>query len=90
MKKGDVYPYASTLYLISQRLGVDVNYFFDIGMTPRLDYVEEVIYQLKIARRTRNYEEMQQIVKAEENSPLFLQNKKKSSIDSLAQGNIRI
>lgn len=45
-------------------------------MTPRLDYVEEVIYQLKIARRTRNYEEMQQIVKAEENSPLFLQNKK--------------
>ncbi|KRF50817.1 helix-turn-helix domain-containing protein [Peribacillus frigoritolerans] len=76
IEKGDVYPYASTLYLISQRLGVDVNYFFDIGMTPRLDYVEEVIYQLKIARRTRNYEEMQQIVKAEENSPLFLQNKK--------------
>ncbi|MBR8644357.1 helix-turn-helix transcriptional regulator [[Brevibacterium] frigoritolerans] len=27
IEKGDVYPYASTLYLISQRLGVDVNYF---------------------------------------------------------------
>lgn len=76
IEKGDVYPYASTLYLISQRLGVDVNYFFDIGMTPRLDYVEEVIHQLKIARRTRNYEEMQQIVKMEEKNPLFIQNKK--------------
>lgn len=76
IEKGDVYPYASTLYLISQRLGVDVNYFFDIGMTPRLDYVEEVIHQLKISRRTRNYEEMQQIVKTEEKNPLFIQNKK--------------
>lgn len=76
IEKGDVYPYASTLYLISQSLGVDVNYFFDIGMTPRLDYVEEVIHQLKISRRTRNYEEMQQIVKTEEKNPLFIQNKK--------------
>lgn len=76
IEKGDVYPYASTLYLISQRLGVDVNYFFDIGMTPRLDYVEEVIHQLKLARKYRNYEELQQIVSTEEKNPLFLQNKK--------------
>lgn len=76
IEKGVVYPYASTLYLISQRLGVDVNYFFDIGMTPRLDYVEEVIHQLKIARRDLNYEEVRQIVKSEENNPLFIQNKK--------------
>lgn len=76
IEKGDVYPYASTLYHISQRLGVDVNYFFDIGMTPRLDYIQEVKNQLKIARRTMNYAEMEQIVKAEENNPLFKQNKR--------------
>ncbi|MFD0050328.1 helix-turn-helix domain-containing protein [Actinomycetes bacterium NPDC127524] len=76
IEKGDVYPYASTLYLISQRLGVDVNYFFDIGMTPRLDYVQEVTHQLKLTRRTMNYPEMKQIVKTEQNNPLFLQNTK--------------
>ncbi|WP_153126517.1 helix-turn-helix domain-containing protein [Peribacillus tepidiphilus] len=76
IEKGDVYPYASTLYLISKKLGVDVNYFFDIGMTPRLDYVQEVSYQLKITRRSMNYEEMRQIVETEEKNPLFIQNKR--------------
>jgi transcriptional regulator with XRE-family HTH domain len=76
IEKGDVYPYASTLYLISEKLGVDVNYFFDIGMTPRLDYVQEVSNQLKIARKSMNYDEIREIVEAEENNPLFLQNKR--------------
>ncbi|WP_409303122.1 tetratricopeptide repeat protein [Peribacillus sp. SCS-155] len=80
IEKGDVYPYASTLYLISQKLGVDVNYFFDIGMTPRLDYVQEVFQQLKLARLSMNYNEIRQIVKAEENNPLFTQNSRNYQI----------
>ncbi|MFJ7977721.1 helix-turn-helix domain-containing protein [Peribacillus sp. NPDC096379] len=76
LEKGDVFPYASTLYLISQKLGVDVNYFFDMGMTPRLDYVNEVINQLRNARRTMNYQEIRDIVVAEENNPLFKQHKR--------------
>ncbi|CAM3558873.1 helix-turn-helix domain-containing protein [Aeromicrobium ponti] len=76
IEKGDVFPYASTLYLISQRLGVDVNYFFDIGTTPRIDYVQEVSRQLKLARRNLEYEEIYQIVKTEEKNALFLQNRK--------------
>jgi transcriptional regulator with XRE-family HTH domain len=76
IEKGDVYPYASTLYQISQRLGVDVNYFFDIGSTPRLEYVQEVSRQLKLARRNVNYEEMKQVVENEEHNPLFIQNRK--------------
>ncbi|MDQ0218463.1 XRE family transcriptional regulator [Peribacillus cavernae] len=76
IERGDVYPYASTLYLISQRLGVDVNYFFDLGMTPRLDYVQEVKNQLTIARWNMNYTEMEEIVETEENNPLFKQNKR--------------
>lgn len=76
IENGDVYPYASTLYLISERLGVDVNYFFDIGLTPRLDYVQEVCKQLRITRRTMNYEEMKQIVEMEQKNPLFSQNRR--------------
>ncbi|MEG9296044.1 helix-turn-helix domain-containing protein [Mangrovibacillus sp. Mu-81] len=76
IEKGDVFPYASTLYQISQKLGVDVNYFFDIGMTPRLDYVQEVFQQLQILRRSVRYEEMMDIVRAEINNPLFMQNNK--------------
>lgn len=76
IEKGIVFPYASTLYLISQKLGVDVNYFFDIGMTPRLDYVQEVTKQLKIARREHKYHELMEIVKIEEENPLFAQNSK--------------
>lgn len=76
IEKGDVYPYASTLYLISQRLGVDVNYFFDIGTTPRLDYVQEVSRQLKAARRNLDYEGMRELIRAEEKNPLFSQNRR--------------
>ncbi|MFI8687639.1 helix-turn-helix domain-containing protein [Rossellomorea sp. NPDC077527] len=76
IEKGIVYPYASTLYLISQKLGVDVNYFFDIGMTPRLDYIQEVENQLKVLRRNLEFEEMMEIVQTEINNPLFSQNKK--------------
>jgi transcriptional regulator with XRE-family HTH domain len=74
IEKGDVFPYASTLYLISRKLGVDVNYFFDIGMTPRLDYVQEVSRQLQKARRGIKYTEMRDIVTSEEDNPLFFNN----------------
>ncbi|MFE8701730.1 helix-turn-helix domain-containing protein [Cytobacillus sp. FJAT-54145] len=76
IENGDVYPYASTLYLISQRLGVDVNYFFDIGLTPRLDYVQEVSKQLNNARKNMKYNEMKEIVDMEQTNPLFFQNKR--------------
>ncbi|MGP7819768.1 helix-turn-helix domain-containing protein [Niallia sp. 01092] len=76
IEKGEVLPLSSTLYLISQRLGIDVNYFFDIGTTPRLDYVVETSRQLKAARRNTDYNTIKQIVEAEENNPLFTSNKK--------------
>ena len=74
IEKGDVFPYANTLYLISQKLGVDVNYFFEIGSTPRIDYVNEVIAQLKLARRKLQFEELERIISLEEKNPLFTQN----------------
>ena len=76
IEKGEVLPLSSTLYLISKRLGVDVNYFFDIGTTPRLDYVDETFRQLKIARRNTDYQTIKQIVEAEEKNPLFIHHKR--------------
>jgi transcriptional regulator with XRE-family HTH domain len=71
IEKGDIYPSATALYQISVKLGVDVNYFFEIGTTPRLDYLVEVEKQLKHLRINRKFEEIEELVKTEEKSPLF-------------------
>ena len=74
IEKGDIYPSATALYQISEKLGVDVNYFFEIGTTPRLDYVKEVERQLRNFRVKIMYDEMMEVVKAEEKNPLFYRN----------------
>jgi transcriptional regulator with XRE-family HTH domain len=71
IEKGDIYPSAATLYQISKKLGVDVNYFFEIGSTPRLDYVKEVERQLRKLRIKLKYNEMMEVIKVEETNPLF-------------------
>ncbi|PAE25756.1 helix-turn-helix domain-containing protein [Bacillus sp. 7894-2] len=80
IEKGDVLPLASTLYFISQKLGVDINYFFEHGTTPRLDYIQEVNNQLRIARRRLDYPLIKEIVKTEERNPLFTSNKRNYQI----------
>ncbi|MGG1630224.1 helix-turn-helix domain-containing protein [Rossellomorea sp. NRS-1567] len=74
IEKGDIYPSATALYQISQKLGVDVNYFFEIGTTPRLDYVKEVERQLRNLRVKLMYDEMIEMVRTEEKNPLFFRN----------------
>ncbi|MCA1055279.1 helix-turn-helix transcriptional regulator [Rossellomorea aquimaris] len=71
IEKGDIYPSATSLYQISKKLGVDVNYFFEIGSTPRLDYVKEVERQLRTFRIKLKYNEMMEVVQLEESNPLF-------------------
>ncbi|WP_282138623.1 helix-turn-helix domain-containing protein [Rossellomorea aquimaris] len=72
IEKGDIYPSATSLYQISKKLGVDVNYFFEIATTPRLEYVKEVERQLKKLRVKLKYDEIIEIVQTEEKNPLFL------------------
>lgn len=71
IENGDIYPSADALYQIALKLGVDVNYFFEIGTTPRLDYILEVEKQLRYLRVYRKYEEMMDLIKTEEKNPLF-------------------
>lgn len=71
IEKGRIYPLSTTLYLISRKLGVDINYFFDISETPRLDYVNEVIDLVREYIRTRDYEKIERIIKLEKKNPMF-------------------
>ncbi|MGE6754656.1 tetratricopeptide repeat protein [Rossellomorea sp. NPDC071047] len=71
MEKGDIYPSATALYQISLKLGVDVNYFFEIGTTPRIDYFREVERQLRGFGLKRRFTEMMEMVRTELKNPFF-------------------
>ncbi len=71
LENGSEMPSSITLFLISGRLGVDMNYFFNITSTPRLDYVKEFIKQVRYYTGKREYEEVLTLLKAEETSPIF-------------------
>ena len=67
-----------------------MNYFFEIGTTlSLLDYLKEVERQLRKLRKKHRYKVMIEMVRAEENNPLFKE-KGKSSTPVLAQRNIHI
>ncbi|MDW4528227.1 helix-turn-helix transcriptional regulator [Rossellomorea marisflavi] len=71
IEKGESDPNATILYQIAKKLGVDVNYFFHIGSTPRLDYIVEVKKQLRTLRINYKFQEMKEIIRPEEKNPLF-------------------
>ena len=75
IEKGEVYPLANTLYFIAERLGVDVNYFYELATIPHLEYVKAVKEQVRKALNTYNYEEVYSIIKGEKNNPLFSNNR---------------
>ena len=86
IEKGEGYPLASTLYLISQKLDVDINYFYEVASTPKVDYVKEVTLQLKQARSEMKYDIIRDIVKAEKNNPLFREIRKNKQLLLWHQG----
>ncbi|GBF10316.1 helix-turn-helix domain-containing protein [Tepidibacillus sp. HK-1] len=71
IEKGQAIPSAETIYYISERLGVDVNYFFDMAKSSREDYVKEVMSQIRKAIRNRDYLEVMNTVLEVQGHPLF-------------------
>ncbi|WP_167568629.1 helix-turn-helix domain-containing protein [Brevibacillus migulae] len=71
IEKGEVYPLATTLYLIAKKLDVDINFFFEVGNSPRLDYTREVYELIRFYVDKRDYQTVWQIVKVEKRNPLF-------------------
>ncbi|MEW4221565.1 helix-turn-helix domain-containing protein [Rossellomorea marisflavi] len=80
MEKGDIYPSATVLYRISQKLGVDVNYFFEIGSTERFDYIKNVERLLNNYRFKLQYDELIELVRKEEKNPIFINHKENKQL----------
>ncbi|KPB05087.1 helix-turn-helix domain-containing protein [Bacillus sp. CHD6a] len=76
IEKGEVFPLANTLYYIAERLGVDINYFYDLATNPQLSYVKEVFAQVKELLNRSEFEEVYNIVENERKNPLFVNNRK--------------
>jgi transcriptional regulator with XRE-family HTH domain len=74
IEKGAVYPLAPTLYELSSRLGVDINYFFERALFERLDYVEEVYSQIREAINDYDYLKVEEIIKIERKNPIYNKN----------------
>ncbi|WP_347321587.1 helix-turn-helix domain-containing protein [Rossellomorea sp. RS05] len=80
MEKGDIYPSATVLYRISHRLGVDVNYFFELGSTERHDYIKNVERLFHTYRFNLQYDDMIKLIEKEEQNPLFMNNKENKQL----------
>ncbi|MDQ0351869.1 transcriptional regulator with XRE-family HTH domain [Alkalibacillus filiformis] len=64
-------PSYMTLKGIADKLGVYITYFLSDSDSEREDYLNEVWSQLEKARRNRDYETIEDIVKTEMKNPLF-------------------
>ncbi|MDV2581728.1 helix-turn-helix domain-containing protein [Alkalibacillus haloalkaliphilus] len=64
-------PSYMTLKGIAEKLGVNITYFLKDSDSERDDYLSEVWFQLEKARRNRDYNTIEEIVKAEMENPLF-------------------
>lgn len=71
LEAGHEIPYSNTLYELSKKLGVDMNYFFDSMQTSQLDYVAEVKNLINDYKRKRDYRSIHNLINKHKNSPLF-------------------
>lgn len=77
IESGEALPMATTLYLLSNRLGVTMNYIFDMTADGRLDYVLDVKEQIRKLVRKKDYQTILEIVQKEEENPNFKKNPSK-------------
>ena len=62
---------ADILFKISERLGVDVNYFYDTTFPERMDYSLEVEIQARELVIQDNYTALKRLIEKEEQTPLY-------------------
>ncbi|WP_449621018.1 helix-turn-helix domain-containing protein [Robertmurraya sp. Marseille-Q9965] len=71
IEKDDEIPSAIILNAISKKLGVDMNYFFDIQQSHKIEYINSVkneVYQLK---KENNYSELLKFIQKVKQNSLF-------------------
>ena len=69
IENNKINPSSYILQQIAKRFGVSIDYFNHTSNSNRDDYKEEVKKQLERNRRSRNYLEIERIIKQEANSP---------------------
>ncbi|WP_421383250.1 helix-turn-helix domain-containing protein [Bacillus salacetis] len=74
IESGEALPLATTLYLLSNRLGVTVNHLFDLTADGRLDYILDVKEQIRHLIRKKDYKSVFTLVQREEGNPNFMKN----------------
>ncbi|SEH76999.1 Helix-turn-helix domain-containing protein [Halobacillus karajensis] len=74
LEKGSEFPYSVTLYPLAQRLGVDMNYFFEVTHNPDIDYVKKIRKKIRYFIRLRDYKSVNEIVQSSIRNPLFSDN----------------
>src|SRR5690554_6935845 len=62
---------ADILFMIAERLGVDVNYFYDTAAPERMDYSLEVEVQARELVIHDDYKALEQMINKEEQTPLM-------------------
>ncbi|WP_102344825.1 helix-turn-helix domain-containing protein [Bacillus sp. Marseille-P3661] len=71
IENGDTNMQAKTLFLIADRLGKDVNYFYQIAATERLEYIDNLITQMNAARKNKDYKKLAKLVKTAKATTLY-------------------
>jgi transcriptional regulator with XRE-family HTH domain len=74
VENGESSPQATTLYMISKRLGIDVNTLFELTTNSRMDYVLEFAAQARDLVRRKEYGKLLEIIQHENNNPVFTKN----------------
>ena len=71
---------ADILFQIAERLGVDINYFYDSTNIDRMDYLSEVEHQARDLVNKRKFRALYELILREEKTPLMYNKKFKQFI----------
>ncbi|SET04539.1 Helix-turn-helix domain-containing protein [Salinibacillus kushneri] len=74
LEKGEINVSADILFMLSKRLGVEVNYFFENYKSSRSEYVSVTMDEIRIATYKKDYEHVEEMVELELKNPLFKNN----------------
>jgi transcriptional regulator with XRE-family HTH domain len=74
IENGESFPQAATLYMLSKRLGVEVNTLFEMTTNSRMDYVLEFQVLARDLVRDKKYKNLYELIQSEKNNPIFTKN----------------
>lgn len=71
IEKDDEIPSAIILNKISKKLGVDMNYFFDIQQAHKIEYINNVKNEVSYLKKEKKYNQLHELIFKVKENPLF-------------------